>query len=301
MVSWGLVATVKAPEPQVLAFVAHHLSLGAARLWLYFDDPDDPAIPSLRAVPSVTVTPCTADYWAKRGGRDDRHQNRQARNARDAQRACTLDWLGHIDVDEFLHAPRPVADILAEVPPDVPTVLMEPFEAMHDPALPDDIFTARHFRGPLRRAHKALHPAIFGSVARYLPKGSLAHAIGKSFGRPRFPGLAFRLHVVHLNQERLSTPFHADLRVLHFHGQDPQAWRRVLGFRLQQGAYHHPGEAALKAYLTTASEEQISAFYAETMTLTAEKIALLQAHDRLVTADLGLRAKVAALQCGAYR
>ena len=40
MASWSLVATVKAPEEKVLAFAAHHLSLGANHLWLYFDDPD---------------------------------------------------------------------------------------------------------------------------------------------------------------------------------------------------------------------------------------------------------------------
>jgi hypothetical protein len=298
MVSWGLVTTVKAPEEQVLAFVAHHLGLGASCLWLYFDDPDDPAFDRVAKMPRVTATRCTDLYWAKRGGRNDRHQNRQARNARHTQRKCKLDWLGHIDVDEFLHAPRPVSDILAEMPAAIPNLLMESFEAMHTPDLPDDIFTARHFRGPLRRPHRDLHPAIFGPAAVALPKGSLAHAIGKSFCRPAVKGLAIRLHEVFLDKERLQSPFHPELRILHFHAQDPVAWRRALPFRLVSGAYHHPTDRRLQAYLTDASDEVIDQFYAATMTLTPEKIDLLTAHDRLVTADLTLRAKVQDLLAG---
>ncbi|WP_366907545.1 glycosyltransferase family 2 protein [Tabrizicola sp.] len=298
MGSWGLVTTVKAPEEQILAFVAHHLGLGASRLWLYFDDPDDPAFERVAKLPRVTATRCTDWYWAMRGGRHEQHQNRQARNARHTQRKCKLDWLGHIDVDEFLHAARPVSEILGAIPPDIPNVLMESFEAMHTPDLPDDIFTARHFRGPLHRQHRDLHSAIFGPAAVALPKGSLAHAIGKSFCRPAVKGLAIRLHEVFLNKERLRSQFHPELRVLHFHAQDPVAWRRALPFRLVSGAYHHPIERPLQAFLTDASDEVIDQFYEAAMTLTPEKIDLLMAHDRLVTANLTLRAKVQDLLAG---
>ena len=292
MLTWGLVATVKAPEEQVLAFIAHHLSLGATHLWLYFDDPADPACPRVARLPRVTATLCSDTYWATRGGRHERHQNRQARNARTAQRACTLDWLGHVDVDEFLHAPRPIAEILAEVPASVPDLRMEPFEAMHE-SLPDDIFTARQFRGPLHDRHGALRPLILGEATALLPKGNLSHANGKSFCRPAMPGVALRLHTVFLKQQRTPTLFDPGLRLLHFHAQDYPAWRCALPFRLDRGAYqYHP---ALQAYLSAATDEQVRDFYQTTQTLTPEKISLLQAHDRLITTDLSLRAKVAAL------
>jgi len=284
-----------APEEQVLAFIAHHLALGASRLWLYFDDPDDPVFARAASLPRVTATRCTDWYWAIRGGRADRHQNRQARNARDAQRACKLDWLGHIDVDEFLYAPGPVSNILSSIPANVPNLLMEPFEAMHDPSLPDDIFTARNFRGPLSRHHRPLQPAIFGPAASVIPKGNLGHTIRKSFCRPAVKGISLRLHMVFLNKEQLRASFHPDLRLLHFHAQDPVVWHNSLPFRLQRGAYHWPADIKLKSYLTGASEEIVREFYQATQTLTCEKIAVLQAHDRLITADLGLRAKVQAL------
>lgn len=300
MPSWGLVATVKAPEEELLAFVAYHLSLGASRLWLYFDDPDDPAYERVAKLPRVTAIRCTNWYWARRGGRRDALYLRQISNALHAQRKCRLDWLGHIDVDEYLYTSRPVAQVLAAMPDKVPNLLMEPFEAMHDPGLPDDIFTARQFRGPLTAPYRALHADIFGRMASAVAKGSLSHIIGKSFCRPQVPGVAIALHDVILNRQKQRTTFHPELRLLHFHAQDPVEWRRMLPFRLARGAYHFEEERQLHAFLSTADDKALQDFYDATMTLTPEKIALLQAHDRLITADLRLRAKVADLLAGRF-
>lgn len=298
MPSWGIVATVKAPEEQVLAFIAHHLSLGASQIWLYFDDPDDPAYAAVSRLPHVKATRCTDWYWALRGGRDRRHQDRQIRNARHAQRKCRLDWLGHVDVDEFLAAPRPVEKILAEVPSEVVNVRMEAFEAMHDPALPDDIFTARQFRGSLQEGYEHLHQAVFGPMSALLSKGSLGHGLGKSFCRPARSGVRLDLHLVFQDQQLLKPRFHPELRVLHFHAQDFAAWRIGLPHRLEKGAYSHPIEQQLKAYLSGASDTALLDFYQTVMTLTPEKTDLLQAHGRLVTTDLRLRDKVKALRDG---
>ncbi|MBA3909530.1 MAG: hypothetical protein C0524_06505 [Rhodobacter sp.] len=178
MTSWGLVATVRAPVDHVLAFIAHHLSLGADHLWVCFDDPDDPAFARVEA----------------------------------------------------------------------------------------------------------------------LPKGTLSHSAGKSFCRPGVPGIELRLHAVALRGERLEPPPHPDLRLLHFHAQDHDAWRRALPFRLDCGAYQY--NAALQTHLTHAGEAELVRFYQTTQTLTPEYIRLLEAPDRLVTADLGLKPKVRALMAG---
>jgi hypothetical protein len=293
MANWGLVATVKAPADQVLAFVAHHLSLGAQRIWLYFDDPDDPAFARASSLPGVTATRCTDAYWAARRGRHERHQNRQARNARDAQGQCTLDWLGHIDVDEFIHTPRPVGEILADQPPEAVALRMEPFEAVHTPDLPDDIFTARHFRGPLGARFGDLRAQIMEDYELLLPKGHLSHTVGKSFCRPQAKGVRLRLHLVVRDKERLDIPVHPELRLLHFHAQDRVAWQNALPFRLKRGAYQfHP---LLAAHLAEASADDIQHFYETTQMLSDAKLGLLRARGRLLTVDLGLRAKVGTL------
>lgn len=298
MASWGVVSTVRAPEDQVLAFVAHHLSLGAAHVWLFFDDPKDPAYARISRLPRVTATRCTDFYWALRGGRKSDVIFRQIPNARGAQKKCRLDWLAHIDVDEFLFASRPIADVLGSIPATEANLLLEPYEAMYDPDLPDDIFTARQFRGPLQGVHQALVAPIFGDFAAELAKGALAHVLGKSMVRPRVRGLQLSLHGVIRDGERVTTAFHPDLRILHFHAQDPVAWQTLLPERLTKGAYHHQEERVLNRFLSQASAADLARFHRETMTLSPEKAALLQAHDRLITTDLGLRQKVADLLAG---
>ena len=292
--AWALVATVKAPQDQVLAFLAHHLGLGAARIWLYFDDPADPAFDLVSRIPRVTALRCDDAHWARTNGRPERHQNRQARNALRSYRACAEPWLGHIDVDEFLLPDRPMGEILAATPPRQPMLRMEPFEALHDPTLPDDIFTARAFRGPLKARFAFLHAPLFGRFAPALQDGMLSHVVGKAFFRTGIAGLTPRLHGANLNGQRLpGPPVDPRVKLLHFHAQDRAAWERALPFRLDRGAYQK--REGLRAALSGAPPEEIDAFYRETQMLTPEKADMLRSEGRLVEVSLGLRAKVQAL------
>jgi hypothetical protein len=298
MASWSLVATVKAPEAKVLAFVAHHLSLGVDHIWIYFDDPDDPTAAALTGHSRITVTLCTADYWAATGKRrPDAHQNRQARNAKDAYRHCTSAWLGHIDVDEFILPDRSIADILETVPPDDILVRMEPFEAMHDATLADDIYTARVFRGAIRHAFWKLRYKALGPYRNLVRDGMLSHTVGKVFFRTGIRHLAPRLHGVVIKQVRLVSPeFNPELRLLHFHAQDREAWLAAIPFRITRGAYQFRPE--LQAHLTSASPEEIETFYQRTQTMKPHVITAMQAVGRALTTDLGLTAKVQAFKEG---
>jgi hypothetical protein len=293
-----VVATVRAPEEKVLAFVAHHLSLGAAMVFLYFDDPDDPAMAAVAGLARVTATPCTEAYWAERGGRHDRHQNRQSRNARDAYGRSGTDWLCHIDVDEFILAPRPVADCLADIPAATIVTRLEPFEAMHDPQLPDDVYTARAFRGALRHDRRHLRPGVLGPYAEVNRDGLLSHANGKVIFRTGIRGLGPRLHGVFLDGVRVEAGWHPEMKLLHFHAQDRLAWRAALPFRLTRGAYQYRPE--LQAFLQGATPDEIDRFYLRTQVLPPDLLASLQEAGLVIVADLGLRRKVAALRTGAF-
>lgn len=294
---WGIVTTVKAPADQIRAFVAHHLSLGAAHIWLYFDDPDDPALSVAKALPQVTAVPCDDAHWQKIGTRPDRHQNRQVRNAQRCWRRCPLPWLAHIDVDEFLLPAQSISETLSALHPDQVMLRSEPFEAMHDPALPVGIFSARQFRAALKPRHADLRQPILGRYADLLPEAMLSHTAGKAFFRTGVPGLSPRLHGGFMNGIRLPGPaFDPAVRLLHFHAQDRAAWLAALPFRLTRGAYQYHPE--LQAHLTGASPDEIAAFYAETQILTPAKTELLRSKNRLIEADLDLPTKVATLQKG---
>lgn len=296
MASWGLVATVKAPEEKVLAWVAHHLSIGAEHLWIYFDDPADPAHAAVQGHPRITATLCNAAYWADKT-RHHQHQNRQARNARDAYGRARTDWLGHIDVDEFIQADRPLAAILEDTPAEQQVVKLEPFEAMHDPMLPDDIFTAREFRGALTHDVWRFRTPTLGPYKKVIRDGILSHSVGKVLFRTGIRGLAPRLHGVMLNGERLpARHWCGEARLLHFHAQDRDAWQAALPFRLLLGAYQF--RPALLEFLARATPDEVDAFYRKTQVLPLDISRDLQEVGRVVLADLNLREKVRAFKEG---
>lgn len=296
MATWSLVATVKAPEEKVLAFAAHHLSLGADHLWLYFDNPDQPIPGPLARHPRVTVTLCDEDHWLRTSKkRPPQHQNRQTQNARLTYRALvTSDWIVHIDVDEFIQTARPVATILDDAPAETIAMKLEPFEAMHDPLLPDDIYTSREFRGALRHEHWPRRRAALGPYRKVIRDGMLSHTVGKVIYRTRVPGLLPRLHAVMVDKEFVKTPdWQPEMKLLHFHAQDKAAWLAALPFRMTRGAYQFRPE--LQAFLAEATPEDIDRFYRRTQILPTDLRDELAAVGRVIIADLGLRAKVQAL------
>lgn len=300
MASWSVVSTMKAPEEKVLAFAAHHLSLGADHLWLFFDDPAQSVPEPLARHPRVTVISCDDAHWLRAcRKRPPQHQNRQTHNARLTYRELvTTDWIVHIDVDEFLLTPRPIAAILDSTPAETIAMRLEPFEAMHDPLLPDDIYTSREFRGALRHEHWPRRRAALGPYRKVIRDGILSHSVGKAMYRTRIPGLLPRLHAVMLNKEIVAPAnWQPEIKLLHFHAQDKAAWLASVPFRMTKGAYQFRPE--LQSFLAESSPEEIDRFYRRTQILSVDLRDELVAVGRVIIADLGLKQKVQALRAGA--
>lgn len=293
MARWGICVTVKAPVEQVLAFVAHHLSLGADQIWLYFDDPADAAADVAQTLDRVTVTRCDAAYWAGfQWKRPERHQNRQGHNARRCYSLIDTDWMSHIDVDEFILPSKPISEILAETPVATRTIRMSPWEALYDASLADDIFTARHFRAALRgQNHAADRKKLFGRFAFLLPSGVLSHSFGKCIFRTGIPGFQIKLHGAAIKGLReTGEGFHPDLPLLHFHAQQKDDWLGRLDFRLERGAYRH--NLGLTTYLDISGKPGRSQFYDKVQTAAPEMLAYLRSINAVIEVDLNLRAKV---------
>lgn len=281
MIRWGICTTLRAPEDAVRGFIEHHLALGPARIWLHFDDPDDPAAAVAAAYPRVTAIRCGAGYWQKLvGRRPPTHQLRQMRNVGRVWAKTDLDFVLHIDVDELLLADRPVADCLADLDPERAILRVEPWEALHDPALPPGPFAARHFRRALAPGSAALGP-----FAAVLPTGMLSHTAGKCFFRTGVPGMVPNIHGARIAGERVpGGRFHPDLALLHFHAHDPAAWRAALPFRLTKGAYQF--QPALQAHLAAADAAGVAAFYDAVQVARPEYLAALAAEGALRTVTL---------------
>jgi hypothetical protein len=287
--AWGICTTVKAPAEQVQAFAAYHLKLGAAHIWLHFDDPDDPAI-DLFDHPQITTQRCTDAYWMGYiGKRPERHQNRQGRNMHRIYKTEALPWIAHIDVDEYILPQTDIAAALAALPPDQSMLRLAPWEALHDPALPDDIFTARHFRAALNgQQHADARARAFGAYAPLLSNGVLSHSAGKCFFRTGLARFEPRLHGAFRAGTRVpGGSFSPDIALLHFHAEDPNRWRDRLHFRLTRGAYQY--NPALQQWLLAASDAEIDQFYLAVQTATPETLARLRRENAVLDADLGLR------------
>lgn len=238
---WGLVTTIKAPLDTIERFAAHHLDQGAGHLYLYLDDPTPGVAKALNAHPQITATNCDADYWQALGERPDKHQVRQIRNAQNANRSHPdLDWLAHIDVDEFL-MPRdgtPIADTLATLPDDAFCARVRPVESLApgDGTAPGETaFKSFHIDA---RARTEAGARIYPEWGRYLPAGMLSHVAGKLFFRTGRPGLRIRIHNLTLagqdNPGEVALP---QIDLCHMHAP---TWDRFLAsyrYRLTQGAY----------------------------------------------------------------
>ncbi|MGR3758807.1 glycosyltransferase family 2 protein [Roseobacteraceae bacterium NS-SX3] len=234
-VKWGLVSTIKAEPQDILAFAAWHLEAGAHRLFLYLDAPCPAAQPFLKAHPKIRVVECGERYWLQRRKQvPEKHQERQTLNATRAYRrqARDVDWLAHIDVDEFLWSERPIAEQLAELPAGVHCARVRPIEALAgDPAA----FKAAIPPGPDRsRIAGRLYPR-FGS---FLKAGMLSHTQGKLFLRTGLEDVQFRIHNVFCKGEE--NPGQAELAgvdLCHLHASSWEDWLAQYRYRLAKGSY----------------------------------------------------------------
>ena len=237
MIRWGTVTTTNAALPEILDFAAWHLELGAHRLYLYLDDDNPEAQAVLSAHPKIRVFRTDEAWWTKRNGRPVKHQVRQGANARHANnRTPEVDWLAHIDTDEFLLPSRPVSDGLAALPERCLCARVRPVEALA-PLTPcaETVFKAF----PLdQRARQAAAEACFPTWGRHLSGGFLSHVAGKLFFRPGSKGLQIRIHNVELDGQ--TNPGQVELSGIelgHFHAADWEHFLRLYRFRLAQGSY----------------------------------------------------------------
>lgn len=276
-VKWGLVSTIKAPLPEILKFAAWHLELGAHRLYIYLDEDAPETLAALSAHPKIKVMHTDDAYWAKRNGRPAKHQVRQCKNARHANnRRVEVDWLAHIDVDEFLLPSSPVAKILAALPQDSKCARLRPVEALapgdaNEPG--ETLFKAFHLN---QKQRQAAAQYCFPTWGTQLSGGFLSHVAGKLFFRTGLKHLDIKIH--NITWDGLQNPGQVellDIELGHFHADSWDHFMRAYHFRLSKGSYRselkpqarQPGALNLhdlfQAIETEGGEPALRAFFDE--------------------------------------
>ncbi|UOA27612.1 glycosyltransferase family 2 protein [Pseudosulfitobacter sp. DSM 107133] len=234
MTTWGLSSTILAPARDILSFAAYHIEAGAHRLYIYLDDPDSDAFAPLKAHPKIRVTRCDAQHWQKLGGkRPEKHQVRQSRNATHAHaRRAEVDWLIHMDADEFLVSDRPVGTALAALPDTVQTARVRPMEQL---AGDGQHFKAFIPNGPERAP---IVNRLYPTYGAHIKGGFLSHVAGKLFARTDMEGLDVRIHNVFL--DKVMNPSEVELTqvdLAHCHAKTWEDWLAAYRYRLEKGSY----------------------------------------------------------------
>ncbi|WP_422001008.1 glycosyltransferase family 2 protein [Roseovarius mucosus] len=308
--NWGVVATIKAPTRNILTFAAHHLDLGAHRVHVYLDAPDPQAEAALRAHPKCRVILCDDDYWNRRSrkGRPDKHQPRQSLNATHClNKRPQVDWLAHIDVDEFLWSEIPIADRLARVAPDRLSARVRPIEALDPGPYKIEAEPYRAYKScALSQAdRRAQTNAIYPTYGPYLNGGFLSHVAGKVFVRTGQPDISLRIHNAFRNKEMddKAEELH-ELHLCHHHAATWDHWLAAYRYRLSLGSYraelkpapHSDGYAFNMHEFFHMLEEDggepaLRRFFSEVCTATPELQKRLASYGHLHHINLDLDAK----------
>ncbi|MEP5732530.1 MAG: glycosyltransferase family 2 protein [Sulfitobacter sp.] len=299
MTQWGLSATIKAPTRDILHFASYHLDAGAHRLYLYLDDANQQAFDLLKSHPKIRPTLCDTHWW--NGKRPKKHQVRQSRNATHAyQRRAEVDWLIHMDVDEFLIPDTTIAETLAAQPASAQIARIRPMEQL---AGDGTTFKAFVPNGPDRaRIVSALYP----TYGTYIKGGFLSHLAGKVFVRTGLQNIRVQIHNVFENDTIIDGP--EDTRgidLAHCHAKTWEDWIAAYRYRLEKGSYRSdlaPNRARDKGGMTLhdlfnmiETEDGtagLRAFFDEVCADTPALRARLAAHDLLRHADIGLNTTI---------
>lgn len=305
-VRWGLVATIKASTRDTLNWAAHHLDLGAAHLHIYLDASDPEAEAALGARPDVTVITTDAAYWKMRRPREEHrrpptHQGRQFANAKWAYMHTDLDWIAHIDVDEFLFPGKTLSAELAALPRDCLCARLRPLEVLSSKGVAGADPKLTYFKscadGWLKRLEETA--AIYPTFGTHLNGGFLSHVSGKLFVRTGLPDM--KIHIHNVVQNGVENPGERPLPgtdLLHLHARSFAAFKRHLGYRMRKGSYRAelapptqpPGAPRINPHALTMhalfaalaqDPEGLRAFYDEVCTATPELRSRLAAHGHL--------------------
>ncbi len=232
MSSWGTVTLADEPPGLLLAFAAHHVAMGASEVHIFLDRPDPATATLLQMVPGVRVTQCDRAFWEANGGRRLKLQTkRQEIVGNLAYAQAGVEWLAHIDADEFLYTDGNLSAELSYLPSEMDAVLFPVRERVWRlDSQPSTIFDGL-LRVPIPgKVNTAF--AFYGPAARFLARGLSGHTAGKTIMRT---GRSIGVGIHKPPELAQLTVLESSLtRVLHFDGLTPfhwifKRWRYAIG------------------------------------------------------------------------
>lgn len=159
----AIVGTFRTSLHDTLRYVNYHLNAGIDHLFLFFDDPSDPAIEALAGYKHVSCFRCDEQYWLASGftvlaSELNRKQIINANTGLRLAREMGIDWITHIDSDELLYAEEGIAAALSRVDRNVEVVSFHVLEAVPEQLEYECMFEQVTL---FRRTHRRLNRVCF--------------------------------------------------------------------------------------------------------------------------------------------
>lgn len=229
------IAVMTNDPPEVLAhFAAAHLVQGVKRIFMFFDNPENPFIPIAQVHPQIIATVCDDAFWAntKKGRRPTYVETRQFICYRLAYLRAETKWIGFVDADEILYSENGFDLDLAAAGEKVQAIRAHVCEAVW----PEAASEYGAFSGTLARTHldNPLEELPYGerfSVAS--SKGMIGHKSGKYIVRTGIPGVFPGIHVPRVFSDDRKTKtkikcgwFDYRIRMIHYDAVSFDAWQR---------------------------------------------------------------------------
>ena len=292
---WGTVSLAKGSLGQIAAFAAYHLDQGAHSVHLYLDAPSPDLAQFLGKNPAVRVIPCTPEWWAtQKKPRHRTHQLRQSWVATHCYHSAQVEWLAHIDIDEFLLPTDDITHCLAKIAPNTHALRLPPVEQLAGPA-PEQFKLTPQMAG---QPSAVLHD-IYPTYGPHLRGGFVSHTEGKVFMRTGITGLRMGIHICKKNGAEIAAQPLPGLLLGHAHAPTWEKFLHALPFRRAHGSYRvRPGTAFQRGHLLgflleSEGPDALRDFFTEVCTATPELTAALAAHNMLLRRPLNLDSAIA--------
>ncbi|EIJ68793.1 glycosyltransferase family 2 protein [Pasteurella bettyae] len=229
MSNWSVVTTVKASKELVDYFINYYERIGAHKIYIYLDDPSDSFIKDdYKNNSKVCFQVCNKDYWGIDYkfknliyvGRPDAVERRQEHNVIHATKFfAETKWMLCADIDELIYAERDITSILSEIPDNIFSLRLKPYEAIYLNSAPKtipEVFATTYFKHREKRLDSAFWNQIYPK--EFIHKdGLFGHMTGKSFFRTDEPQKWPALHNFHAVDTSLQSSFLVDeIKLLHF-------------------------------------------------------------------------------------
>lgn len=216
---------------------------------------------------------------------------RQMFNASRIYRDTDLDWLAHIDVDEYILTPAPLSNLLAEVSAGDSHVELTPVEMMDTDSDP------RHFK---RFAKGSKRRAIYPTFGEYVKGGFLSTESPKIMARTGIEHARLGIHALRYFGEKVWTgaPL-PGVELGHAHAPDFETFSRHVAYRLDKGSYHNrkgkmnPIGLLIRTLMEDDDPNALRALHDELCAPTPDRLSLLDNAGLLRSETLDLDTKVA--------